>query len=215
MRRSVTATDDTQTVVVRDATPPSEDSRWENMLQASISLKRRVERKREVRSALREYWMREWVRGWPDQTDEEDTQWDRLSRISTEHSWGVLIRLGSRVQQNIMAALRLGHAPVGLHRHRVARAPSADCACQQGHESISHFLLDCTQWRVQRRQMLSTVRTVLADAQQRRQQRIPLTESLLLGAAKLTVKEYVPVLRAVTAFVLATRGDSWRYIYAR
>ena len=164
---------------------------------------------------LRASWLQEWVSGWPDPTDEEDTQWDRISRISTEHSWGALIRLGSRVQQSIMAALRLGHAPVELHRHRVGRVPSAACECQRGHESISHFLLDCPRWSVQRRQMLSTVRAVLEDAQQRRQRHIPLTESLLLGASMLTVKEYRPVLKAVTAFVLATKGDSWRYLYAR
>ena len=166
-------------------------------------------------STLRTAWLHEWTMSWPDPVDEEDTLWDHISRISTEHSWGALIRLGSIVQQNIMAALRLGHAPVGVHRLRVGRAPSADCECKEGHESISHFLLDCTRWQAQRRRMLDTVRTVIDSVQLRRQRRIPLTESLLLGAAMLTVKEYKPVLGAVTTFVLATKGDSWRYIYAR
>ena len=90
---------------------------------------------------------------------------------------------------------------------------SADCECQRGHVSINHFLLDCTRWLVQRRRMLSMVLAVLDDAQQLRP--IPLTESLPLGASMLTIKEYKPVLKAVTAFVLATKGASWRYLYAR
>jgi len=214
--RSILAdADDTKTVVVRDGIPPCEDTQHENMQRACISLKLRIKRKEAIKNALCTRWMDDWTSSWPVLVDEEDTHWDHLSRISNGLPWGTLMRLGSRVQQNIMAALRLGHAPVNVHRHRLGRAPSANCECQQGHESIGHFLLDCIRWRGQRAHMLHEIRPVIAKAQARRQQQIPVTESLLLGAAMLTVKEYRRIMHVVTAFVVHTRGDTWRYIYNR
>ena len=215
LRRGLGDADATSTVVVRDGIPPSEDTTSENMMRASVSLKRRVERKKVIKSALRTVWIDEWTRGWPVPVDEEDTPWDHLSRISNGLPWDTLMRLGSVGQQNIMAALRLGHAPVAVHRLRLGRAQSADCECKEGHESVSHFLLECTRWHDQRRRMLGEVHTAIGTAQARRRRRIPVTESLLLGAGTLTRKEYIRVMRAVTAFVLATKGDTWRYIYHR
>lgn len=209
-------TDDSKTTVVRDGAPPSEDARGMNEQRALISLKLRQNRKQAILSVLRAIWVDEWVQSWPAQaTDEENTPWDHLSRLSTGPPWGKLVRIGSRVQQNIMAALRLGHAPLALHRYRLGRVSSAACTCGDGHESVSHFLLSCARWNSQRERMISAIGQILSRVEQRQQRAIPVTESLLLGAHGLSVRDYKPVMRAVTAFVRHTVGMSWRYIYHR
>jgi ribonuclease HI len=45
---------------------------------------------------------------------------------------------------SILTQLRTGHAPLAKHLHRIGKNDSPICpACQQGEESIQHFLLHC------------------------------------------------------------------------
>ena len=101
------------------------------------------------------------------------------------------LRLSRALEDNCTRSYSI-RGQISYHRRAATRActsgrsPTANCECQQGHESIGHFLLDCTRWRDQRGRMLREILPVIDKAQARRQQSVPITESLLLGAAMLT-----------------------------
>ncbi|EJD43444.1 hypothetical protein AURDEDRAFT_66433, partial [Auricularia subglabra TFB-10046 SS5] len=50
--------------------------------------------------------------------------------------------------------LRMGHAPLNRHLHRIKRHDHPTCdACGTAPESVRHFLLECPQYRLQRERM--------------------------------------------------------------
>jgi len=46
---------------------------------------------------------------------------------------------------SILSQLRMGHAPLAKHLHRIGKSDSPICpACQRSKETVQHFLLHCT-----------------------------------------------------------------------
>ena len=59
-----------------------------------------------------------------------------------------------RRQASLLVQLRTGHAPLNKHLHRINCADSPLCpACEEGEESVFHFLMRCPAYERQRRAM--------------------------------------------------------------
>ncbi|EJD46539.1 hypothetical protein AURDEDRAFT_39503, partial [Auricularia subglabra TFB-10046 SS5] len=51
--------------------------------------------------------------------------------------------------------LRIGHAPLNKHLHRIKRHEHPTCdACGAAPESVRHYLLECRQYRPYRERMM-------------------------------------------------------------
>ncbi|KAF5374636.1 hypothetical protein D9615_008936 [Tricholomella constricta] len=59
----------------------------------------------------------------------------------------------------LLFQLRTGHCPLNAYLFRFKKIESAQCqACQQGDETVKHFLLECTAYRRHRAKMYEVVR---------------------------------------------------------
>jgi len=64
----------------------------------------------------------------------------------------------SRGRAALLAQLRMGHAPLTKHLHRIGKSESPACpACLASNESVHHYLIACPAWAAQRRQMGSVI----------------------------------------------------------
>ena len=81
---------------------------------------------------------------------------DSLSRLRiTVQRWKV-VPLGSRPAQTCLARLRLGHCKLNGHCSRLDSSVSPLCDCGQP-ETVSHFLMDCPRYQLQRERMFHTI----------------------------------------------------------
>ena len=53
--------------------------------------------------------------------------------------------------------LRTGHIPLNQYLHRFHLADSPKCACGQGVETISHYILHCAQYVKQRSELRTKI----------------------------------------------------------
>jgi hypothetical protein len=65
----------------------------------------------------------------------------------------------TRKQANILAQLRTGMARLNGYLHRIGAAESEQCMCEQGKETVEHFLFRCRKWDAHRREMLEQTET--------------------------------------------------------
>ena len=58
---------------------------------------------------------------------------------------------------SILTQLRTGHAPLAKHLHRIGKSDSLICpVCQQGEESVQHFILHCPAHQEARQRLCTT-----------------------------------------------------------
>jgi hypothetical protein len=57
-------------------------------------------------------------------------------------------------EANVLAQLRTGMARLNGYLHRIAAAPTDQCACGQAVETVEHFLFRCRKWTEHRAEML-------------------------------------------------------------
>jgi len=124
---------------------------------------------------------------------------DHLSRIQLGARPVKLFYVGARRTQTTLARLRFGHVNLNAHMFRFNAADSPCCACGEGHETVSHFLLYCPLFKIQRQRMMQSVRTVLPVGTDP-------TEQILLGGADFEwgTRKYQKVAKAVCEFVEQT-----------
>ena len=63
----------------------------------------------------------------------------------------------NRRQATRLVQLRTGHIPLNQYLHRFHIIDSPNCACGQGVETISHYILHCKQYIKQRSELRSKV----------------------------------------------------------
>ena len=182
-----------------------------------------------VRSRLRLVWERRYrahlvARAVVDDADTRCIdEWDHLSRLGRSSTWESVASVGSRVEQRIMAMLRLGRGGLNHQLYRFGVTDSPECPCGYHSETAAHFLLHCPRWSVQRASMLTAVTQACS---------LPLatevTERLLLGGCSITFMQpiahgrsvraflrdlephqHTAVVQAVCRFVFATKGKFW------
>jgi hypothetical protein len=49
-------------------------------------------------------------------------------------------------EANVLAQLRTGMARLNSYLHRINAAPTDQCVCGHGRETVDHFLFRCTRW---------------------------------------------------------------------
>jgi ribonuclease HI len=90
----------------------------------------------------------------------------------SKHFAGLIDQFPRR-HSSLLFQLRTGHIPLNKHLHRIAKSETATCQqCNEGNESVHHFLLTCPAYTRQRnilRQELGTrahhVKHILNDAE--------------------------------------------------
>lgn len=91
----------------------------------------------------------------------KSTRYARYRRVDTINSPAQLrklLLLLPRAHASIITQLRLGHAPLNRHLHRIKRHPHPTCdACGRAPESVRHFLLECSAYRAPRERMLRSL----------------------------------------------------------
>ncbi|KAG2339961.1 hypothetical protein BDR05DRAFT_890617 [Suillus weaverae] len=65
------------------------------------------------------------------------------SSIPSKHFANIIERLPCH-HSSLLFQLRSGHAPLNKHLHRIVKTASATCSqCEEGNESVHHFLFSC------------------------------------------------------------------------
>ena len=62
----------------------------------------------------------------------------------------------NREKASLLAQLRTGHARLNGYLHRIGKSDSDLCECGIERETVQHFLLRCTRWNEQRRELIET-----------------------------------------------------------
>src|SRR5947207_9751527 len=65
--------------------------------------------------------------------------------------------ISDRHTATTIAQLRTGHCGLNLYLHRFGIAKSPHCKCGYGKENVEHYLMECKNYRVQRRKLRQDV----------------------------------------------------------
>lgn len=80
----------------------------------------------------------------------------RIDDTTPSDKYQKLVRRLTRPQASIIAQLRMGHAPLNKHLHRIKSVGSPICsACEMGDETVMHYLIQCPAHEWQRRPMIT------------------------------------------------------------
>ena len=60
-------------------------------------------------------------------------------------------KIRNRESASTLVQLRTGHCRLNKYLHRIRKKDSAMCECEQGEETVEHYLLECPKYREQRR----------------------------------------------------------------
>ena len=102
-----------------------------------------------------------------------------------------------RASKSIFHGLRLGTAPLQQFLSSIECAPSPECSCGEGEESVDHFLLRCRRFDPQRLVLQNKLDNLLGP--------LPLTTELLLGNDPTRPKKILlKIARFVCVFVAST-----------
>ena len=80
--------------------------------------------------------------------------------------------VGTRKAQTVLARLRFGHCRLAASQYRFNLLASPFCRCQLEHETVSHFLLECSYFDQQGVRLMAAESEVYNG---------PVTEEILLG----------------------------------
>ena len=113
-------------------------------------------RARYIKTAAKEQWQRQW----------RDAKTARsLRHIMKTKKKGIQIgpslynEISDRYTATTIAQLRTGHCGLNLFLHRFGLAKSPYCKCGYGKENAEHYLLECKNYRVQRKKLRQDVGT--------------------------------------------------------
>lgn len=107
------------------------------------------------------------------------------------------VNTGSRITDVALFRLRLGHAGLKKHLHRIKKIASPNCLHCNDEETIHHFLLDCELYEQPRSVFLWKIVTLM--------KKLPdFTLKLLLGGENLQPSVNTAIISALAIFLRAT-----------
>ncbi len=114
------------------------------------------------------------------------------ARFNKNSKSSPLYNIGSREGQILHARLRLSCSSLNLDLHRRSIVDSPNCTCGAV-ESVSHFLLHCTNFDIHRQRYLANLPCP------------PISENLLNGNERLSFEQNKYIFLQVQQFILATK----------
>ena len=109
-----------------------------------------------------------------------------------------IVDTGCRASDCIIFRMRIGHAALNKHLHKIGLAETAQCPHCGEVETIEHFLLDCDQYFDERSIMFISICNII---------RYPpiLTQKLLLGGEDFSIERNRKIICAVAIYIRNTR----------
>ena len=107
----------------------------------------------QIKAMAKSQWNRQWI---------ENTKTSKhLRRITSKQG----IQLGSKLYNSIsgrktcaqVAQLRTGHCGLNKYLHRFGKRYSPYCSCGYAKETVEHFILECPNYKVQRKELRKMV----------------------------------------------------------
>ena len=96
-------------------------------------------RNMEIKKAIQQQWEKEWK-----EEGETAKQLRRMSkRPHTEQGSKLYLNISNRQHLAWVARLRTGHCSLNKYLHRFNIIDDPNCECEQGHETVEHYLLKC------------------------------------------------------------------------
>jgi ribonuclease HI len=111
-------------------------------------------RARHIKAIAKEQWQRKWHNTTTAKTLRHITS-TKSKRIRAGP--GLYNEISSRNTSTTMAQLRTGHCWLNLYRYRFGHAKSPYCKCGYGKENVEHFLLECRNYKAQRKKLREAV----------------------------------------------------------
>jgi hypothetical protein len=111
-------------------------------------------RARHIKTMAKEQWQRKW---------HNTTTAKTLRHIASTKSKrikagpGLYNEISSRNTCAIIAQLRTGHCWLNSYRYRFGHAQSPYCKCGYGKENVEHYLLECRNYKAQRKKLREAV----------------------------------------------------------
>ena len=102
---------------------------------------------------------------------------------------------GVRSLETIMTRLRIGHVELNVHLHRFKMKDDPNCQHSNTPETVSHYLLYCRRYCIQRQRLKQELRIEGVHA---------LELKILLGGGSFTLKKQKAVIKAAVSFIKET-----------
>jgi len=101
----------------------------------------------------------------------------------------------SRAIETALARLRVGHVGLGQYNFKFRLTETPLCSCGEI-ETISHFLLECENYRIIRTQMMNQIRNLNIN--------LPLNTKLLLGGSRCGKTDQMIIMKCVGDYLVRT-----------
>lgn len=111
-------------------------------------------RTRHIKTVAKEQWQKEWHNA---KTAKPLRHIMRTKRKAIKTGPRLYSEFSNRHTTAIIAQLRTGHCGLNLYLHRIGQTKSSYCKCGYGKETVEHYLLECKNYKEQRKRLRNVV----------------------------------------------------------